>query len=193
VDSEQVISSTAQLKAVSNPLRMRMLEQLIAAPHTASQLGAVLHMAPSRAHYHLKQLESAGLCRLVEQRAQGSIVEKYYRAVAARFRIARTVAAEAAGRGPAEAAGVAAELDATIQGYLQQLHRQLDGAPGDPLVVQQVTLRLTPERYARLLARLHAVLLEFDSASRADHPGQHPYRILLLAYPEGLARDEVLS
>jgi hypothetical protein len=35
-----------------------------------------------------------------------------------------------------------------------------------------------------MLARLRALLLEFDSAIRDDRPGLHEYRLLIVAYPE---------
>jgi DNA-binding transcriptional ArsR family regulator len=183
VDEEYHISDTRQLKAVSNPERMRMLECLIAGPCTATQLGALLNMAPSRAHYHLKQLEAAGLCRMVEQREHGGIVEKYYRAVAARFRLDRTLVAS--GDAPSAAPEVQALVDSALRGYLHRLQEREAGAAGaDELVLQEQVFRLSPQRYARLLARLHALLLEFDSEIPTDRPGQRPYRLLLLAYPD---------
>jgi DNA-binding transcriptional ArsR family regulator len=184
MDEEYRISDPRQLKAVSNPLRMRMLEQLIAAPCTATQLGGLLQMAPSRAHYHLKQLEAAGLCRLVEQREHAGIVEKYYRAVAGRFRLDRTVRGGGDTEMPA-APEIHALVDGAVAGYVQRLQARTGGAGGEELVLQERVLRLSPQRYARLLARLRALLLEFDSDSRDDHPSLQPYYLLLLAYPEG--------
>src|SRR5690242_6564370 len=129
VDDEYLIRDTRQLKAVSNPERMRMLEYLIATPCTATQLGGRLGMAPSRAHYHLKQLEAAGLCRLVEQREHAGIVEKYYRAVASRFRLDRTLAAEDGAPAPIPPA-VPTLLDEAVRGYLRQVQERAAGGTG---------------------------------------------------------------
>jgi len=179
VDDEYLVSAPLQLKAVSNPLRMRMLEQLIDQPRTATQLGAVLDMAPSRAHYHVKQLEAAGLCRMVEQREHAGILEKYYRAVAGRFRLAGTLTT-----GPGEAEPVDAEVEEAVRGYVRRLQQGAGGAGQEQMVWQELTLRLSPQRYERMLARLRALLLEFDSAIRDDRPGLHEYRLLVVAYPE---------
>jgi DNA-binding transcriptional ArsR family regulator len=187
VDDEYLISETLQLKAVSNPLRMRMLEQLIAQQLTATQLGAALDMAPSRAHYHLKQLEAAGLCRMVEQREHAGILEKYYRAVAERFRLARTVQASAAPPDPQN--GVALlQVEDAARDYAQRLTER--GAPANTaegVVFKQLAVRLPPQRYERMMARLQALFLEFDSGMRDDRPGLRRYRLLLLAYPEDAA------
>ncbi len=190
MDAEYRISETRQLKAVSNPVRMRMLEALIAAPHTATQLGAALNMAASRAHYHLKQLEAAGLCRLVEQREQSGILEKYYRAVAVRFHIDRTLALDdavpdAPESGPAD---VQSLISPAVRGYLERRPAPAAAAPaGDEAVLQDRIFYLSPQRYARLVGRLRALLLEFDSDIHEDRPGLKPYRLFFVAYPEATA------
>src|SRR5215216_5954777 len=92
-----IVRDTKQLQALGNPLRVRMLEHLCREPLTATQLGELMTMAPARAHYHLKQLVGVGLAELIERRETSGIVEKYYRAVARRFHLDKTVAYDPAG------------------------------------------------------------------------------------------------
>jgi len=50
-----------------------------------SDIARSLNINPGSVHYYLKELESHGLVRLVREEIRGSIVRKYYRAVAKRL------------------------------------------------------------------------------------------------------------
>jgi hypothetical protein len=45
-------------------------------------------------------------------------------------------------------------------------------------------LRLTPARYERFLARLQALLREFETDNPGPWPGTQVYKIMLLAHPD---------
>lgn len=85
------VSQPSQLKAFAHPTRLHVLELLIEEPLTTKKLGDALSMSPARAHYHLKFLERAGLVRQVFRREKAGVIEKYYRAVARKYVVSRTV------------------------------------------------------------------------------------------------------
>src|SRR4051794_24799033 len=91
MQEEYLIQETLQLKAVSNPVRMQMLQLLIERQLTATQIGDRMGIAPARAHSHQNQLKPAGLVKLVETRENAGILEKYYRAISKLFRLDRTL------------------------------------------------------------------------------------------------------
>src|SRR5258708_15072633 len=62
--------------------RSRMLELLRDQPMTVTQLGELMGEAPSKIHYHVRELERVGLLELVETREKGGILEKYYQPIA---------------------------------------------------------------------------------------------------------------
>src|SRR5258708_33674245 len=62
--------------------RSRMLELLRDQPMTVTQLGELMGEAPSKIHYHVRELEKVGLLELVETREKGGILEKYYQPIA---------------------------------------------------------------------------------------------------------------
>jgi len=74
-----------QLKAISKPIRWRMLVFLINTPMTGSQLGRALKISRTIIHYHLKILEQSGLIVLQAEKPNKGIIEKYYRAIAKCF------------------------------------------------------------------------------------------------------------
>ncbi|MCS1352153.1 winged helix-turn-helix domain-containing protein [Mechercharimyces sp. CAU 1602] len=76
-----------QLKAISDPLRIRMLLHLIERAYTGQQLAKKLEHSRSRIHYHLGELEKNGLISLVRKEEKKGIVQKFYQAVAIDFYI----------------------------------------------------------------------------------------------------------
>jgi DNA-binding transcriptional ArsR family regulator len=74
-----------QVRVMADELRQRILEELREQPRTVTQVGEILDLAPSKVHYHVRELERVRLVDLVETREKGGILEKYYRSVARSF------------------------------------------------------------------------------------------------------------
>jgi putative molybdopterin biosynthesis protein len=79
------LQSFEQLKLLSDPRRLRILQQLMSGPASLTMLGKAIGEHPAWVRHHLKQLEAAGLVELVETRIQSGVVEKFYRASAGGF------------------------------------------------------------------------------------------------------------
>ncbi len=86
-----VVERPGQIKALSNPERVRILTLLIERPGTAKQVADWIEGTRGRVHYHIKELEKAGLVEMVAKIEKGGVVEKYYRAVARNFYVARGI------------------------------------------------------------------------------------------------------
>lgn len=76
------LETVEQMRALADPLRIRIVAELARRPLTATQVGERVGVAANKAHYHVRELERVGLVRLVEKRERGGILEKYFRAVA---------------------------------------------------------------------------------------------------------------
>lgn len=77
-----VIDTPEQLKAVSDPLRIRILTALIFKEATGKQLADEFQMSASKVHYHVHELENNGLVEMVRTEEKNGILQKFYRAVA---------------------------------------------------------------------------------------------------------------
>jgi leucyl aminopeptidase (aminopeptidase T) len=86
-----VLHGEEQLRALSNPERVRILELLIDRPGTAKQVADWMGDTRGRAHYHIKALEKAGLVEIISRSERGGVVEKFYRAVARNFCLAQGI------------------------------------------------------------------------------------------------------
>jgi DNA-binding transcriptional ArsR family regulator len=73
-----------QLKALADPLRIRLLEAFCR-ERTTMQAAELLGEKPTRLYHHVEALERAGLVRLTRKRQKRGTQEKYYLAVARTF------------------------------------------------------------------------------------------------------------
>jgi DNA-binding transcriptional ArsR family regulator len=80
-----IIESTDQIKAFTDPLRIRVLGVLRQRAATNQQIADTLGEAHSKVLYHIRYLLDVGLIKLVDTCIKGGNVEKYYRAVAQIF------------------------------------------------------------------------------------------------------------
>lgn len=86
MEDQYYFESIEQIQATAEPTRWRILNLLIARSMTGSQLARVLGIPRPLAHYHLKILEKVGLVVFQEEQITGSMVERYYRAIAREYR-----------------------------------------------------------------------------------------------------------
>ncbi len=75
---EVPITTLKQFKAVSDPLRTRILSVIQHQPATAKQIADRLGASPGAIGHHLKVLEDAGLAQVVARRVTRGIIAKYY-------------------------------------------------------------------------------------------------------------------
>ncbi|HEX8025111.1 MAG TPA: helix-turn-helix domain-containing protein [Candidatus Limnocylindrales bacterium] len=88
--AEYVISDVETLKAISDPLRIRMLETMVARKHdlwSVKELAAQLEVPQTRLYHHVELLLERGLIRLAQQRIVSGIIESRYRVAALSFRL----------------------------------------------------------------------------------------------------------
>ncbi len=81
------IRSLEQLKILSDPLRMRILEAFILTPGTTKQVAKSLGEPPTKLYHHVDALERAGLIELRSTRQNRGTLEKHFGAVAEAFRV----------------------------------------------------------------------------------------------------------
>jgi DNA-binding transcriptional ArsR family regulator len=80
----EVIEEPGAAEVALDPTRARLLS-LLAEPHSATSLAAIVGLPRQKVNYHLRTLESHGLVELVEERRKGNMTERVLRATAASF------------------------------------------------------------------------------------------------------------
>src|SRR4249919_3689072 len=81
-----VINTVQQFKAISDPMRSRILGIIQNQPATAKQIADRLGASPGAIGHHLHVLEAAGLAHVVTRRLVRGIVANYYTRTARIFK-----------------------------------------------------------------------------------------------------------
>jgi DNA-binding transcriptional ArsR family regulator len=93
---ELVITDVEQLRAISDPLRIRLIEAMADTPlrsWTAKELAERLGTKQTKLYHHLNLLEEHGFIEVAETRMVSGILEKRYRVTAVSFRVDRSLLA----------------------------------------------------------------------------------------------------
>jgi DNA-binding transcriptional ArsR family regulator len=158
----QVVDSPQQLKAFTDPLRIRILVALAERAATNQQLADMLGVPQANVLYHLRFLLKVGLILLVDTQVKGGNVEKYYRAVARTFDLQLAPDLRPGVTG-AEFAALGQEVAASARAWPEQPPRFV--ARGR---------RVSPEQAAAFFARLQAFLAEYWNDPHVDDSESAP-------------------
>ncbi|HEX4715495.1 MAG TPA: winged helix-turn-helix domain-containing protein [Ktedonobacteraceae bacterium] len=154
---ELVLETTEQIRALAHPLRQRVLHLLTDVPYTNKQLAMALQVSPPRLHFHVRELQAAGLIEIVSEQPKRGVIEKYYRAVARTFRLRSTLSQEFAQEEVLESS-----LEVTRQELIRAMSYFGDHLP--LLAFAHEPLRLSKERLAHLKGHLEALNQEMLQA-----------------------------
>lgn len=83
--SISIIETYEQLKAISDPLRTKMLMYLVEQPYTVHMLANELNLSRAKILYHIRELDKYGIIKLVRTEERGGNLLKYYQAIARGF------------------------------------------------------------------------------------------------------------
>jgi DNA-binding transcriptional ArsR family regulator len=209
---ELVVSDFGALKALSNPLRMRLLEALSEEPQTVKQLAARLGEAQTKLYRHVRILEKNELVKVDGTRLVSGILERRYRAAARAVRIDRAVLAPGSPPGRADLAGLDIVLKALFEKTRTEIREGVRDGVIDPALTPMATrsllatrgrLHLTAQQAEDLRRRLIELTQHFskpggagDGTARPDAAGRAettPHAISLVFYPlerpDGTAPD----
>jgi DNA-binding transcriptional ArsR family regulator len=190
-DAERLISDVETLKAISDPLRIRILETMVTrsdAAWSVKELAAALEVPQTRLYHHVELLVECDLLRSAEQRVVSGIIETRYRLAALSLRLDPHLIG-AGGAGESAARDMLATIFDETRRDVERLlaDSNLGGeAPVDRPLVSRGVARLTPERARELRDRIVALVEEFDGLS--DEPNAKTYRTLIAMYADPASR-----
>ena len=123
------LADLAQIKALTHPLRLRIVELLCEGERTTKQVADALGEKPTKLYHHVDVLEKAGLIRMTRTRQNRGTVERYYEAVARSFTASATLfQPESPGALPSS------ELAEMLQGLMTRTGQEVRGLLSRPAV-----------------------------------------------------------
>ncbi|GHO43591.1 winged helix-turn-helix domain-containing protein [Ktedonospora formicarum] len=176
------ITTLEQLRAISDILRVRIMDTLKEKPMTATQLAEIIGQAPAKIHYHVRELEKVGLLKLVETREKGGILEKYYLAIAREIRTSKALFAS----GPQDEAIAAVEnlLEQASNEYISVFRRTLEkGAiPQADFSFSLGRLYVIPGELQELFSKVQVLFKEYETPRGRE--GEREFVHVQFNYPE---------
>jgi DNA-binding transcriptional ArsR family regulator len=190
---ERVIDDLSGFKALANPIRLRILEQLSGEARTVKELAKILATQPTRLYYHVNLLETHEFIRVVSTRMVSGIIERRYQATAQSFAVDYlALSAKEAGAGQALRSALMGVLDAAKADILGALAARIEDREGEPqrIHLQRCHAHMTDEQANQFYSKLKALLDEFEAMNQEQAEGEtREYRLSLALYPN--FREEV--
>jgi DNA-binding transcriptional ArsR family regulator len=181
VDLTSITPTPQQMKALTHPVRVRMLGMLrIDGPATATTLATRLGLNTGATSYHLRQLAQAGF--VAEDTTLGNARDRWWRAAH------QSTTTDTAGPAEPEARDT---LDAYLQSVVvvmtELLQRSVEELPllteewRDATTYSDWVVSLTPRKARAVIGQLIASMQEIDE--EADDEDAVPFMLQLSAFP----------
>jgi DNA-binding transcriptional ArsR family regulator len=189
--AERVISDVETLKALSDPLRLRILETMVTAADeawTVKRLAAALGVGPTKLYHHVNILEEREFIRVAGTRVVSGIIEKSYRLAQLSVRLDRALLSGSSEDVQSSVHDVMAVIFDSVRDEIEQGLRGglVQAGENDPLrelLIRGLT-RIHPDRAAELRERLRALLEEYDTDTHGPaEEGSVPFGYLIALYP----------
>ena len=180
------IVEVEQLKTISDPLRLQLLERIAGDPRrawTAKELAEDLETKQTKLYHHLALLEERGFIRVAATRVVSGIQEKRYQATARGFRVDRSLLT-----GAASEVAMSGAVDAIFEKARVELMAGLrSGAinldPKDPkrhrMGLWASHARLSPANVKKVMR----LVQKLSEAGETDDPDGSEYGLLVGFYP----------
>ena len=177
------ISEVDQVKALTDPLRAKILEVLVNHEMTTKQVAQYLGEPPTKLYRHVETLHKVGLIDMVRTNQKNGITEKYYRSVGRSFRIDQKLFAPDLTAGAMDSAVemMLNALETTVTEIQEGLRKKVDESQDLTFTIHQKTLNVSLDKIEELNDKLTAIIDEYASE---NDPHGHRYRVGLLFYPQ---------
>jgi DNA-binding transcriptional ArsR family regulator len=193
---EIVIKDLEMLKAVSDPVRIKILAiacRDTARGWTAKELAAQIGVKQTALYRHLKTLEVNGFLEVADTRMVSGITERSYAAVAPTYRVDRELLAADQAPVGAKAAAALSTFDAMFENARAEFvagiqARIAAGAAGDR-AQRSASLVMSAARLSPAsVAKIQRQIARLSELERYDDPDGDDYGIIIGFYPRGDVR-----
>jgi DNA-binding transcriptional ArsR family regulator len=159
-----------QIKALSDPLRVRILETLTQKEMTTKQVADLLGEPPTKLYRHVDTLHRVGLIEQIRTNTVNGIVEKYFRAVANSIRVDQDLFTSSP---PGEAMESATEaiihlLEATMAEFRQSLQWKIEGRKSHLISVHHKTFKIKESLADEFDLKLKKLMEEFEEIDSSE-------------------------
>jgi DNA-binding transcriptional ArsR family regulator len=183
------LNTPDQLRALSDPLRLRIIELLIGSALPVTDLARALGVPTTRLYHHVDLLLAGGLIEVVSEIRRRGVEERVFRAAARRYQLGPNLVRMGTAQVDSSES-VRSLARSVLGGALRELIDGVDAGRvvpakrGRGLVLEGRQLRLPAAAFESLAKKLPAWLDGFARRQRGGRGGPGgEYRIVLAAFP----------
>lgn len=183
------LSDLEQVKVLSDPLRIRILEELCEEERTTKQVAQRLGEKPTKLYHHVEALLRVGLIRLTRKRQNRGTIEKYYMAVARQFRADSRLFTAADAGGEMESDTLQAMISTIFERTSEELRGLVEQGHGrqgidEEGVLSYVEIMTDEKQGRRIQKRLMKLLQSLEEHNKQGKKSERKsYRLTLAFYP----------
>jgi DNA-binding transcriptional ArsR family regulator len=183
------LTSLAQVRVISDPWRMQLIQLLRGEPKSVKELAAAMGKSPKQLYYHVNLLEQHEIIRVVGTRLVSGIVERRYQARAYLLTIEESLLGREAPAEMTMATVLTSMFNQSsadiLQGIRSGLIERSEDAPAAHRLLNAWNLhRLTNQEAEYFYTKVCELIAELPGLQRDDDPGETAtYRLLLALYP----------
>lgn len=181
------LTTLEQVKTLSDPLRIRILESLCV-ERTTKQVADLLGERPTKLYHHVDSLMRAGLIHLTRTRQNRGTVEKYYQSVARMFRTDPRLFAAAPGEGKSDA--LRKMLAAVFENTAVEMLQLLSSAEGADAIQEEgilsyLEVQASEKAILAMRAKMDKLIKEAaaETTSAGGKQERRRYRLTLAFFP----------
>jgi len=179
-------------KAITDPLRLQIIEVMLAAPLTVKQIADKLGLAASKLYYHVNTLEKHGLVKMVDTTIHGNIIEKHYWVTAYDYRIDHDLynfsVTDPEGKENIISMALTS-LETTREDFIRSIEARAfnleHGADPHPrnVINTREVCRIPDDKIEEFQSRLRALITEFDQLDQPENDAVQPWALNVFMYP----------
>ena len=187
-----IIKDLDAAKAINDPLRLQIIEVMLAAPLTVKQIADKLGLSASKLYYHVNTLEKHGLIQVVDTTIHGNIIEKHFWVTANNYQIDHELynfkVTEAEGQENLISVALTA-LDTTRDDFIRSIEARAfnleHGADPQPRHVINTleVCRIPDDKIEAFQDRLRELIKEFDDLDDSADDDLQPWAFTVFMYP----------
>jgi DNA-binding transcriptional ArsR family regulator len=174
-----------QIKAIADPLRLKILHVLSEKSMTTKQVAEHLGENVNKLYHHVETLESVGLIKLTHTKPNRGTLEKYYKAIAKHFTLSPVLFEVRLDTDEAKSSTTELTFSSALQSTLSELKESLakkliKPANSHPFF-QRLHIRTSKEKAAKLQQEFEAWIADCEKANQKN--GEQLYGITATFYP----------
>jgi len=174
------IKDLEQVRLLSDPLKLQLLQAFAERAKTTKQVAAELGESITKLYRHVDALHEAGLLEIASEKQKRGTIERTFQAVAQRFEADHSLFAEETG---AEGIRAARDMLRAGEGEILAAIANAKSDKGPEAIMMRLRCKVSPERLAELHQSLNEWIEHTQEECVDDDENAQEYGALIAFYP----------